>query len=211
MVAPTGLYHIPTFYRISTFYRIPTFFTDKQRIRAVTKRGSPFLCRVTYVTSSGVPAPAPAAALTGDSPSGGEFLYRESHTVEGFAGAGFGGLFAFLFGDARISDALMRYCSGLSSLMTEKKPSETARCLCPPSTSPFPMRSLSLSGISPQQRQQQQRHSCGSTTLVPSITGSATSTTAVGLLVLISPSQGTEQKLSDASFDRKILTSPSPP
>ena len=74
-------------------------------IRAVTKRGSPFLCRVTYVTSSGVPAPAAAAVLTGDSPSGGEFLYRESHTVEGFAGAGFGGLFAFLFGDAGLGCA----------------------------------------------------------------------------------------------------------
>ena len=179
-------------------------------IRAVTKRGSPFLCRVTYVTSSGVPAPAAAAALTGDSPSGGEFLYRESHTVEGFAGAGFGGLFAFLFGDAGLGCA-DEVLFGSLSLMTEKKPSETARCLCPPSTRPFPMRSLSLSGISPQQRQQQQWHSCGSTTLVPSITGSATSTTAVGLLVLISPSQGTEQKLSEASFDRKILTSPSPP
>lgn len=126
--------------------------------------------------------------------SQGELLSRGAHSLSGTLN----------------SVALTRYCSGRSIRITEKKPRDTARKRLPLShISPIPL--LTWSGISPQTQQHTHEHSEGSTTRVPSITGSTVSTTAMGKLLPASPHTGTLQKLSPPGVERKTCTEPSPP
>ena len=119
------------------------------------------------------------------------------------------------FSGTEYSVALIRYCSGRSILVTEKKPIDTARKRSPGSVrSPETLPEMCPGTSLAEQQQQQQEHCCLSRMRVVSITGSASSTTATGRFVLpqqLFASSGTVQKLSSSGLLLNIETFPSLP